>query len=215
VAAVADRAVQAVELIVSGREENIVDSAVKFFLNRQYGVDTLALAVKYTPGRREFGLGKDYLTLPSQLLIPRALWPEKPILNITADFEETYAVGWRDSYSSPHLISNLYSNFHLFGIIAGLFFFGAGLRRLYSYCRPWVGYPAAVCVYAILLPGLVHSMEWEPVTICIYYIRFGVFLFVLVHFVDSKNALTGVAKVERYCGSFRSQKRMLKQSSPE
>lgn len=192
---VADRVGYALNYFHSGRADDIGSSSVSSFMGREFGVDSLALVVKYTPKRKDFGLGERYLGIPAQILIPRQLWPDKPIDYFTGDFEDNYAVGWHDAYTSPHVISDLYQNFHIFGIAGGMFFIGMVFQTLYRACRPWLGQAKGVFIYAALIPGLVLSLEWEPVAICQFYVRYGVLIFGLAWILGISNKTTAANQI--------------------
>ena len=128
---------------------------------RDAGVDALALVMKYTPNPNGFEYGRDLVTLPLAF-VPRFLWRNKPIgSSISQDFE-TLFMGEPPNYlgfSSIHLISDLYREFALFGVVAGMFAIGCGTRLMYRFLAPYSGNGAGVCAYAILLPSIIHLME--------------------------------------------------------
>jgi hypothetical protein len=149
-------------------------------MRRQFGVDALALVIKYTPERRPFGFGASYLTIPEQALLPRQLWRDKPIYIPTDDFERDYLGVPPGGFTSMHVISNLYQNFHLFGVVAGCFALGVGFQLFYLGCAPWTRNGMRVFAYALLLPGMVHALEGEPVVNCVVYLRTGLLLLLVM-----------------------------------
>ena len=168
-------------------DSSLTTSAAFSLLDRQFGVDTLALVVKYTPERADFSLGKPYLLMPLHVFVPRALWADKPINYITGAFEDIYAPGWKDTYTSPHVMSDLYCNFHLFGIVGGMFIIGLVLKLIYNACNLSPQNPAGICFYAVMIPGIVHGFEWEPVTICVFYLRYAIVLYAILWALSRMN----------------------------
>jgi len=165
------------DYFTSDRAQNVDQSAFEALMRRQFGVDALALVMKYTPDKRPFGYGASYLKIPEQALIPRQLWRDKPIYIPTDDFERDYLGVPPGGFSSMHVISDLYQNFHLPGVACGFFALGIGFRLFYLCCAPWTANGMRVFVYALLLPGLVHALEGEPVVNCVVYLRTGLLLF--------------------------------------
>jgi hypothetical protein len=136
-------------------------SALDQMMNRQAGVDALALVMKYTPNPQPFGHGDSFARALLSVSVPRALWPAKPIYSPSRDFEQNYMgmPGFFNGASSPQLVADLYQNFGLIGVTAGMLLLGAFFRWLYLFCILGVRSSSGVFLYASLLPSLVHLME--------------------------------------------------------
>ena len=133
--------------------------AMASVFDRSQGIDALSLVVKYTPERAPWGLGSTYLTIPVQLLVPRALWADKPILNAHQDFEHTYMGITFYAQASPHVFSDFYSNFAVFGLIVGALVFGVMFKYFYL-LRMWSPHRKEVLlVYSYLILNGVHQLE--------------------------------------------------------
>ena len=68
-----------------------------------------------------------------------------------------------------------------------MFFIGIVFQTLYRACSPWLGRAKGVFIYAALIPGLVLSLEWEPVAICQFYVRYGFLIFGLAWMLGISN----------------------------
>jgi oligosaccharide repeat unit polymerase len=172
----------------SDRTDGLQQSALESLMQRQFGVDALALVIKYTPERRPFGYGQAYLTIPEQAFVPRQIWHDKPIYIPTDDFERDYLGMPPGGYTSMHVISDVYQNFHLPGIVVGLFLIGVGARVLYLSCAVLGKEGIRTLAYAILMPQLVHLLEGEPVVSSIIFIRSGLLLWLTVRLLGSRMA---------------------------
>jgi hypothetical protein len=162
---VADSVLLTVELFLSGEKKDTTETATRLFWARQTGIDALALIVRYTPENRPYGLGQSYLQAPAQILIPREIWPNKPVFSPTLEFERDYMGAPEDffGFTAQHFISDLYQNFHFFGVLGGLFLYGVFLYRCYG-IRSNYGV-AGVCAYAIVAPAAVHFLEQDGVSV--------------------------------------------------
>jgi hypothetical protein len=136
-------------------------SAFEQMMNRQAGVDGLAVVMKYTGDPVPFGLGKTFITVPLLSLIPRFVWPGKPIYKSTREFEHEY-LGMPSAYNgftSEQMIADFWGNFHIVGVVVGLFLVGTALRVLFLYLAPSKYNGVGVFFYAALLPELIHELE--------------------------------------------------------
>jgi oligosaccharide repeat unit polymerase len=164
----------------SDRADGVQKSALESLMQRQFGVDALALVMKYTPERRPFGLGESYASIPVQTFVPRQLWHDKPIYIPTDDFERDYLGVPPGGFTSMHVISDLYQNFQLAGVVGGMFVVGIVFQLLYLSCAPWNKNGIRVLAYAILMPGLVHALEADPVVNTVVFIRMSLLLLIVI-----------------------------------
>jgi hypothetical protein len=142
-------------------------SAFEQLLDRQAGVDALAVIMKATPHDQPFRYGRTILDgLVSAVPIPRLLWPGKPVYNPSGDFEQNYLgrPWWYIGFTSMGIVPDLYRNFYLFGVIGGMFLLGLISKAIYLICRPESGAAFGVMLYAAVLPGLFRYMEQDAVS---------------------------------------------------
>jgi hypothetical protein len=135
-------------------------SALEQMVDRNAGIDALALIMKYTPDPFPYAFGRSWLEIPATF-VPRQIWKSKPINIPSAEFEVTYMGVPRNfnGFSSMHFIGDLYRNFSWAGILCGMFFLGAWLRFFYLFCSPSRHNPTGIFLYAALFPEIVHSLE--------------------------------------------------------
>lgn len=105
------------------------------FMNRFIGIDSLAVTIKLTPEVMDFQLGRTITPL-FLLPIPRAIFPDKPDLSLGGMFGVKFW-GWpEDPWHGSAAITQVgefYLNFHLAGIILGMFLSGIIYRLTYLY----------------------------------------------------------------------------------
>ncbi len=176
------------DYFTSDRTDGLQKSALESLMQRQFGVDALALVMKYTPDRRPFGYGEAYLSIPEQTFVPRQLWQDKPIYIPTDDFERDYLGMPPGGFTSMHVISDLYQNFNIFGVIGGFFGIGIFFQLVYLSCAPAQRNGIRILAYAVLMPGLVHALEAEPVVNSVVFIRLAILLFIVMKLLGTKVA---------------------------
>ena len=139
------------------------DSALEQLLDRQAGVDALAVVMRVTPHVQPFRYGRTFAEGFVAAIVPRFLWPNKPIYDASRDFEQNY-LGMPPDYigfTAMQVISDLYRNFYLVGVAGGLFILGLVSKTLYLICAPGSRQTLGVMLYAALLPTLFHYMEGD------------------------------------------------------
>ena len=108
------------------RPDRSVANGVAYGFLRFRHIDHVALVVRYTPQEFAFGDGSHYYLLPFFVFVPRAIWSDKPVLDVPAQFSRTY---WQIPpsirTSQPVTqVGDLFRNFGLPGVAAGLFAWG-------------------------------------------------------------------------------------------
>jgi hypothetical protein len=98
---------------------------------RTNGIESVALALRYTPNPNPYQHGRSLAAVPLSL-IPRFLWPGKPVYSPGRDFSVSYG-GESEGRGygltvAPTYPGDLYINFGLVGVILGCLLFGIGLR---------------------------------------------------------------------------------------
>ena len=145
--------------------------ALTSVFNRSQGIDALGLVVKYTPERAPWGLGSTYINIPMQLFAPRALWADKPIWNGHREFERTYMGIQFFAQASPHVFADFYSNFAVFGLVAGAFVFGMAFKYFYLVLLHSCGRKEILLLYCYVILSGVHKLEAEFVAGTVIMVR--------------------------------------------
>ena len=145
--------------------------AITSVFNRSQGIDALSLVVKYTPERAPWGLGSTYINIPMQLFVPRALWADKPIWSGHQEFERTYMGIQFFAQASPHVFADFYSNFAVFGLVAGAFAFGMAFKYFYLVLVHSCGRKEILFLYCYVILSGVHKLEAEFVAGTVIMVR--------------------------------------------
>jgi hypothetical protein len=72
------------------RPDTALRDDLDYVLTRYRQIDDIALINRETPNVYARGNGQLYYQLPLILVIPRAFWPGKPVLDVTSQFSHTY-----------------------------------------------------------------------------------------------------------------------------
>lgn len=94
--------------------------------NRPRSIDQIALIVTQTPYPNSYQRGRLWFLAPVYNLIPRFLWPTKPVLSLEYDFDRTYRHLPSSTNTNTGLTQpgDMYINFGLGGVVAGMFLWG-------------------------------------------------------------------------------------------
>ncbi|MGV8833392.1 MAG: O-antigen polymerase [Devosia sp.] len=120
-------------------------------------VRTSALIAR-VPERHDFLYGSSYLSLLTGM-IPRSVWPDKPSISLGPWVKsELYGLRTQNNGWPPGMVAEAYFNFGYTGIPLVMFLFGAGLRLLYAFVRPYLGVsPIVTMSYSIGMFGLAYN----------------------------------------------------------
>jgi hypothetical protein len=151
-----ERAAMFIQLSVDELERDGGRRSLETITDRLAQVALLGHVVDSTPLAVPYWNGSSYVSLP-QSLVPRALWPDKPVKDLGQRFAHRYAIidpsDRTTSINFPQLIE-MYCNFGIPGVFLGMLLFGILVRslieRLY---RAGVG-PIATLLGAVWLGGL-------------------------------------------------------------
>jgi hypothetical protein len=122
---------------------SLLDYAAKSMANissRFHGADSMIACMATVPRYVEFQDGKTLYLLPISVLVPRALWPEKPKIGLGTFFREKIWRGPEEESGSGGQIAitqvgELYINFGLWGVIVGMMVLGVIHRCAYECWR--------------------------------------------------------------------------------
>ncbi|HEY1330109.1 MAG TPA: O-antigen polymerase [Actinomycetota bacterium] len=110
--------------------------------SRPRSIDQIALIESQTPEPNPYEHGRLWALAPVYNLIPRILWPSKPVLSLEYDFDRTYrhlpaTVHTNSGLTQP---GDMYINFGLAGVVFGMFGWGLSqawlMRRFGNAARP-------------------------------------------------------------------------------
>lgn len=97
-------------------------------------IQSVSLAAYVTPDTIPYRYGHDYFLLPLYILIPRIIWPSKPMLSGSVQFSIDY-VGERPNTINSTAVTpfgDFYLNFGLAGILVGMYLLGIVYRWCYQ-----------------------------------------------------------------------------------
>lgn len=158
---------------------------------RFYGLDSVALAVAYTPRTIPFQLGRKTLVELAAGPIPRVLWPGKPEIGLGSWFDEHYwQSGNADIPIVPQSVTHLgelWIDFGLFGVVVGMALLGAFYRFVWEALRPRSS-PTGALVYAVVFLTVVvvdRDIPLVYVTLMQRLAALAVLLFIL-HWLDKR-----------------------------
>ena len=124
-----------VEEISAWDSQTYAEHSVRTFQERLALVNSVAVVIRETGRSQPYLMGESILFAPIVAMIPRAIWPDKPVVTIGRDFGVRFYVvnPLLDKVTSVAVTTpgELYWNFGLAGIVVGLAMFGAGVRWLY------------------------------------------------------------------------------------
>ena len=141
---------------------SVINTSLTYLGQRVREIDSPAIILQRTPTQIPYSSSIDLVKAPLAYVIPRALWPEKPILLTTYEFGQQYFGLPRDVFTSTAITpeGDLYRHGGWIPVIAGMFFFGIGIRILDGVLDVRANAHAAFLVI-IIFPNLVKSeADW-------------------------------------------------------
>jgi hypothetical protein len=109
-----------------------VTDGYSFMVGRLNELRAFTLIREMTPEPVPYEMGRNYLVAPLFNVVPRILWPGKPILDIGAQTARIYHRIPEGTSITRTILGDFYANFGVLGIVAGMALFGAvtaALRR--------------------------------------------------------------------------------------
>ncbi len=136
----------------------VLSSSATFLLSRIREIDSPAIIMQRTPGEVGFASPARLVTGPLATLIPRAIWPGKPILDTGYEFSQIYYEAPATVYSSSAItpVGDLYLHGGWIPVIVGMFLLGCGVRLLDDVMDVF-GSPHCVFLFLLLFPSLVKQ----------------------------------------------------------
>lgn len=135
------------------------DSAI-YLLQRMREIDNPAIIMQRTPGQIPFSSSVQLIEAPLVDIVPRAVWPAKPILATGYQFSQQYYDLPSTLYTSSAItpIGDLYRHGGWIPVIVGMFMLGCGIRLLDDVLDIHTN-PHAIFLVLLLFPLLVNSED--------------------------------------------------------
>ncbi len=153
-----------------------IDSSGIYLLQRIQEIEGPAIILQRTPGQIAFNSPIQLIETPLAYMVPRALWPGKPILQSGYEFSQQYygipSTTVTASAISP--IGDLYRYGGWIPVVVCMFIFGCGVRLLDEVLDIYTN-PHAILLIILFFPGIVMGeSDWAslvagiPATIFIW-----------------------------------------------
>jgi len=140
----------------------VLSSSATFLLGRIREIDGSAIIVQRTPGEIGFVSPVQLVTAPIATLVPRAVWPSKPILDTGYEFSQTYYELPATTYTSSAItpVGDLWRHGGWIPVIVGMFLLGCGVRLLDDVMDVYSS-PNCIFLFILLFPSLVkQETDW-------------------------------------------------------
>jgi len=149
---------------VEGSNHAQEESGVDFLAGRLHGLTSLALIIRYTPERSDYQFGLSYLMIPIQIIVPRAVWPDKPPLAPFVEVFRRQYWGVPDDSETSVAVSQLgdfWVNLHFPGVLLGTFVFGGIVAFLHLRLRCGTDGTSLLpkVVFVALIPHILGATE--------------------------------------------------------
>jgi hypothetical protein len=137
---------------------DVLSDSAAALLRRVRLIDSLAIVTQRTPSMIPYQDPLQFITAPFVGLIPRAAWPDKPVLATGYQFSQDYYQLPASMYTSSSItpVGDLYRHGGWPIAIAGMFLIGVACRLFDTLFRPEID-PRAVCFLLVFLPTMVKS----------------------------------------------------------
>jgi hypothetical protein len=140
----------------------VIPDSVGYLLERGQNIVAPAIIVQRTPGQIPYTSPLQLVTGPLSTLIPRAVWPGKPILDTGYEFGQQYFEVPSTVYSSMSItpVGDLYRHGGWWPVLIGMFLLGCGLRLLDDFLDVRAS-PQMTFLVLLLFPTVVMSeADW-------------------------------------------------------
>ncbi len=116
----------------AGAEGGAEESRLGYLTSRTRAIDSLAIVVQMTPDAVPYRHVDEILLAPVLSIIPRAVWPDKPIATTGYDFGQQYMSQNSAIYSASAIspLADLYRYGGLIAVLVGMGLLGAGHRLI-------------------------------------------------------------------------------------
>lgn len=138
-----------------------VPASLSYLLVRLSAIDTPAVILQRTPGQVPFISADQLAEIPVANLVPRALWPGKPLLTAGYQFGQEYFGASPSIYSTDAITpaGDLYRHGGWVPVLVGMFLLGCAVRLLDA--ADIRTNPHAVFLVLLFLPGIAKGeADW-------------------------------------------------------
>jgi hypothetical protein len=115
--------------------EQVVDKSVLAFLTRLSIVSAPAAVIRDAGRRVDFKYGQTIFVTPLAMFVPRFVWPDKPRILGGHEFGQTFGLISRldrTTAITTSTVGELYWNFHVPGVVLGMFLLGGIYKWIYK-----------------------------------------------------------------------------------
>lgn len=146
------------QVVTSDLSTAVVGQSLRYLAERIRTIDTPAIVMQRTPGEIPFANPAQLLVSPVVVLVPRILWPGKPILTLGYQLGQEYFQLPPQVYTSSDVTpeADLYRHGGWFPLILGMFLLGSGIRIIDEVTDLRRGVHGAFLI-VLLFPGIVQA----------------------------------------------------------
>ncbi len=146
--------------VLNADTPTVLPQSVAYLAQRVQEIDAPAIIIQRTPAQIPYASPLDLLLGPITDVIPRALWPGKPILDTGYQFSQLYYGLPASIYSSSAITpaGDLYRHGGWVPVLAGMFVLGTGIRVLDDVLDIRASPHAAILVL-LLFPEMVKAED--------------------------------------------------------
>ena len=150
------------QVISNDRSFSVVSASLTYLAQRVREIDNPAIIIQRTPRQIPYSSSAELAEGPLAYVIPRALWPGKPLLLTNYEFGQRYYELPSDVYTAAAITpeGDLYQHGGWIPMIAGMFLLGICIRVLDNVLNVRANAHAAFLVI-LIFPDLVNSeADW-------------------------------------------------------
>jgi hypothetical protein len=131
------------------------------------------------------------------MLIPRIIWPDKPVINfdgIKLAHDLNFSAP-NDNKTSvyPTIVGEWYMNFGIWGLVLGMFILGILYRFLFNYLIVKSNHSSSgVMIYSLFWLNLIRGMEFLMIMLCLNLIKLLIIMLIIIYFLNKKEKIQGV-----------------------
>jgi hypothetical protein len=141
----------------------VIPDSVTYLMQRMREIDSVAIVMQRTPGQIPYSSPVQLVEGPLVDLVPRALWPSKPILATGYEFGQEYYELPSSLVTASAItpIGDLYRHGGWIPVIAGMCLLGCAIRLLDDVLDVRSN-PHALFLVLLLFPSLVNGeQDWQ------------------------------------------------------